>query len=341
MKRMTYARSGVDIDAKSDAIRALSGQLKFRRKRFGNVLEGHYTSLIDFGDVYLTLCTDSVGTKLLVADALKRWDTIGIDCIAMNVNDAICVGSEPISFVDYIAIDRPDPKIATEIGKGLNAGAEMANVEIVGGETCVIPEIINGIDLVGTALGYVEKKNIITGENIKEGDAIVAIASSGIHSNGLTLARRVVKDHGAALTDEVEFCGERFVIGEELLTPTTIYVREVLRLCREFDVKGLANITGGGLRNLLRLNPNVKFRITDLPNPLRIFKLIQKWGNVETAEMYQTFNMGMGMVLVVPKKECDDVLQAIGRKRFGWQIGRVVKGRGVEVPKLKLNYARY
>lgn len=341
MKRMTYARSGVDIDAKSDAIKALSRQLRFRRKRFGNVLEGHYTALIDFGDVYLTLCTDSVGTKLLVADALKRWDTIGIDCIAMNVNDAICVRSEPISFVDYIAIDRPDPKMTAEIGKGLNAGAEMANVEIVGGETCIIPEIINGIDLVGTALGYVKKDKIITGEDIKEGDAILAITSSGVHSNGLTLARRVVKDYGAALTDEVELDGETFVIGEELLTPTIIYVREVLDLCKKFEVKGLANITGGGLRNLLRLKPGVKFRITDLPDPPRIFKLIQKWGNVDTTEMYQTFNMGMGMVLVVPKKERDDVLQAIEKRRPGWQVGQVVRGTGVDVPKLKLSYTRY
>jgi len=341
MKGMTYARSGVDIDAKSDAIRALVSHTRFKRKKYSNRIEGHYTSLIDFGDEYLTLCTDGVGTKLLVADALRKWDTVGIDCIAMNVNDTICVGAEPISFVDYIACDVPDPGMMAQIGKGLDKGARLSGVEIVGGETAILPEITHGYDLVGTALGHVKRCDVITGAKIKAGDAILAMASSGIHSNGLTLARKVVKDRGVGLIDEVEFEGERFVIGEELLTPTVIYVKEVLKLCKDHDIKGLAHITGGGLRNILRLNPKVRFDVTDLPRPPRVFRLIQAWGGVDVQEMYQTFNMGMGMVLVVPEDECDDILQAINKKRKGWRIGRVVRGNGVEVPGLGLRYSRY
>jgi phosphoribosylformylglycinamidine cyclo-ligase len=341
MKRTTYAMTGAGVDAKADAIKQLTSQLKHRRRRFRNVVEGHYSSLIDFGDVYLTLCTDGVGSKILVAEALGKWDTVGIDCVAMNVNDTICVGAEPISFVDYIACDVPDGRILKAIGKGLNEGVRQADVEIVGGEIALLPAIVNGFDIVGTCLGYVDKKNIVTGAKITIGDSIIAISSSGIHSNGLTLARRVVKDRGIELTDEVRFEGERFVIGEELLIPTVIYVKEALALCKEFDVKGLAHITGGGLRNIKRLNPNVMFRIKHLPEPPRIFRLIAKWGNVETKEMYQTFNMGMGMVVVVPKNECDEVLQRIEKRRAGWKIGEVVKGSGVEVPGLKLRFTRY
>ncbi len=188
----TYAKAGVDIDRKSQAISALVGHLKYRRTGKGKMIDlpGQFTGLIDMGDHILTLATDGVGTKLLVAEALDKWDTVGIDCMAMNVNDTICVGAEPIAFVDYIAIDEPRPEITDQIGKGLNVAAEMANVDLVGGEVAVLPEMVKGVDLSGTALGLLDKKKMVTGADIQEGDVIIGMLSSGVHSNGMTLARR-------------------------------------------------------------------------------------------------------------------------------------------------------
>src|SRR5512137_2432516 len=205
-KRMTYAKAGVDIDKKSSSIAALVDHLKYKKKGLGKPIDlpGHFTGLIDFGSFALTLCTDGVGTKLLVADALKKWDTVGIDCIAMNVNDTICVGSEPIAFVDYIAIDRPDEKVTSEVGKGLEAGAKMSNMTIVGGEIAVLPELVKGFDLAGTCLGMVEKSRIITGADISIGDALIGLPSSGIHSNGLTLARRIFEKNGIGFKERVK-----------------------------------------------------------------------------------------------------------------------------------------
>src|SRR5512137_327695 len=222
-RSMTYAKAGVDIDKKSSSIAALVDHLKFKRKGFGKPIDlpGHFTGLIDFGDLALTLCTDGVGTKLLVADALGKCDTIGIDCIAMNVNDTICVGSEPVAFVDYIAIDKPDEKVTSEVGKGLEAGAKMSNMTIVGGEIAVLPELVKGFDLAGTCLGVVHKKKIITGDGIRPGDALVGLPSSGIHSNGLTLARKIFEKNGIGYTKRVK--GLNRSVGLELLEPTTIY----------------------------------------------------------------------------------------------------------------------
>lgn len=188
MSGWTYAKSGVNIDQKSEAIEALVSEVSYKRQGIGQAVRmpGLFASLIDFGDRYITMATDGVGSKLLIAEELNKWDTVGIDCIAMNVNDTICVNAEPTSFVDYIAIDKPNPEITEEIGKGLQKGAELSNMEIVGGEIAVLPEIINGVDLSGTCLGYVAKDRIITGDKCEEGDLIISLRSSGIHSNGLT-----------------------------------------------------------------------------------------------------------------------------------------------------------
>lgn len=337
-KRMTYAAAGVDIDRKSSSIAALVEHLKFRRKGFGKPIDlpGHFTGLIDFGDVALTLCTDGVGTKLLVAYEMKKWDTVGIDCIAMNVNDTICVGSEPIAFVDYIAIDKPDEKVTSEVGKGLEAGAEMSNMTIVGGEIAVLPELVNGFDLAGTCLGVVEKSRIITGQKIQPGDALIGLPSSGIHSNGLTLARKVFKKNGIALKEKIK--GLRRSVGLELLVPTFIYVRQVMGMIDEFDVRGMANITGGGLRNLLRLKKGMGFSVEDPMKPQAIFNVMQDLGNVSDHEMYQIFNMGMGYCLVVPDREADLAVKAIkGSKVVGHATGR----EGITVPDLRLRYNRY
>ncbi|MGQ9588134.1 MAG: phosphoribosylformylglycinamidine cyclo-ligase [Thermoplasmata archaeon] len=338
-KRMTYADAGVDIDRKSRSIFALVKHLQFRRKGFGKPIDlpGHFTGLIDFGDMALTLCTDGVGTKLLVADALQKWDTVGIDCIAMNVNDTICVGSEPIAFVDYIAIDKPDEKKTAEVGKGLEAGARMSNMTIVGGEIAVLPEIVNGFDLAGTCLGMVAKKDIVTGERIRPGDALIGLPSSGIHSNGLTLARKIFQKNGIGYKDKVS--GLSRSVGIELLEPTAIYVRQILGLMREVEVRGMANITGGGLRNLLRLKKGVGFEITDPMRPQPIFKVMQRLGGISNREMYQVFNMGMGFSVVVSERDADTAVNTLGR---GVKVvGHAVPNEGVEVPALGLRYTKY
>lgn len=338
-KHMTYAKAGVDIDRKSESIAALVGQLSFARRGVGKPLklEGHYAGLIDFGDVALTLCTDGVGTKLIVANQMKKWDTVGIDCIAMNVNDTICLGAEPIAFVDYLAIDQPDENMTAQIGAGLEKGAEMANMSIVGGEIAILPEIVNGFDLAGTCLGMVKKDAIITGKAIRPGDVVVGLPSTGIHSNGLTLARKIFEENDLSMTSRAKGLSRK--IGLELLEPTAIYVREVLELVRNHDVRGMANITGGGLRNLLRINKGVGFEISDPMPRSPIFAVMQDLGGVTDHEMYQTFNMGMGFSIVVPESEGDEVVELAGNGAR--VVGRAVKGRGVTVPSMDLSYTTY
>jgi phosphoribosylformylglycinamidine cyclo-ligase len=282
-----------------------------------------------------------VGTKVKIAEALKKYDTIGIDCIAMNVNDALCVGAEPLAFVDYLAMDDPNPKITREIGKGLAKGAELSNISIVGGETADLPELIKGFDLAGTCLAYVKKDQIILGENIRVGDVIIGLSSSGIHSNGYTLARKVVEQGGFSYTGKFPdgfYPGK--TIGEVMLTPTRIYVKEILELFKKVDVHGLAHITGSGLWNIPRLKETVKYMIETPLGSQPIFRFLQKYGNIDDREMYQTFNMGMGMAVVVAQKDVEKSVSIL--KKYSDAsvsvVGSVQKGSGVEVPSLRLTY---
>ncbi|MCL2785998.1 MAG: phosphoribosylformylglycinamidine cyclo-ligase [Methanomassiliicoccaceae archaeon] len=336
--KWTYAEAGVDIDRKSGAIESLVKELKYKRTGKGRAadLKGLFTSLIDFGDDYLTLCTDGVGTKLMVAQELNVWDTVGIDCIAMNVNDTICVGAEPISFVDYIAIDRPDEELTNAIGKGLEKGAEMSNMEIVGGEIAVLPDMVKGVDVSGTCLGFVKKKDVITGQDVDDGDLIISLGSSGVHSNGLTLARKVFESAGIGMRDTVS--GLNGSVGAELLRPTEIYVRQVLSIIKDHKVSGMVNITGGGLRNLLRMRKGLRYVISDPVEPQPIFKMVQELGNVDTREMYQTFNMGMGYTIVAPSDEAEAIVSENRNARI---VGRVEKGNGVLYGPESLLYEHY
>ncbi len=336
---MTYAKAGVDIDSKSAAIASLVKELRYRRTGKGRMMEvkGQFTSLIDFGSTALTLCTDGVGTKLLVAEALNKWDTVGIDCMAMNVNDTICVGAEPFAFVDYIAIDKPNPEITEAIGVGLQKGANLSNCEIVGGEIAVLPELVKGVDLSGCCLGFVDKKNIVTGDQIKIGDIIIGLPSSGIHSNGMTLARRVLERNEIGFGREFEELGKS--VGEELLTPTTIYVRQVLKLLKQVKATGMVDVTGGGLRNFIRLKKKVRF---DISKPLKrqpIFGLLQEMGNIEEREMYQTFNMGMGFAIIVREKKAKEAVKILGKGARA--VGEVVEGEGAGSSRLDLDYSSY
>ncbi|HID25122.1 MAG TPA: phosphoribosylformylglycinamidine cyclo-ligase [Thermoplasmata archaeon] len=341
MERMSYAKSGVDIFKEEKAIKSMLSTLSYQRKGIGKPLGGHYAGLVEFGEYALVLCTDGVGSKIKIANELRKWDTIGMDCIAMNVNDTICVGAEPIAFVDYLAIDDPDPTITTEIGKGLANGAQQANVSIVGGETATLPEIINGFDLAGTCLGYVKKEKIVSGEKITEGDILVGLSSSGMHSNGYTLARKVVEENGYSYSDPFPdglYKGK--TIGEVMLTPTRIYVKEILTLLKEVDVHGFAHITGGGMRNLLRLKKEVAFVLDNLFESQPIFSFLQERGNIESKEMYQTFNMGTGFIVIVPENE-EKRTVSILKKYSDAEIkvvGHVEKGKGVRIPPLGICY---
>ena len=334
----TYAKAGVNIDQKSSAIASLVKELNFKRNGKGTQvrMKNLFASLIEFGDDYLTLATDGVGTKLLIAEELGIWNTVGIDCIAMNVNDTICVGAEPMSFVDYIAIDKPNEEITEQIGIGLQKGAELSNMEIVGGEIAVLPEMVNGVDLSGTCLGYVPKNKVVTGQDCKEGDVIVTLRSSGIHSNGLTLARKVFESAGYGMKDKCP--GLSGTVGEELLTPTEIYVRQVLEITANHTVHGLVDITGGGLRNILRMRQGLKYVISDPVKPAPIFQKIQELGEVEDKEIYQTLNMSMGFTIIAPADDAEEIASKYPNADI---VGRVEKGAGVLLEPGNILYDHY
>ena len=335
----TYAKAGVDIERKSKAISSLVDHLRYRRQGKGRVIDikGQFTALIDFEGWVLTLCTDGVGTKLLIAEALDKWDTVGIDCMAMNVNDTICVGAEPMAFVDYIAIDRPDERVTSDIGIGLEKAAEMANVDIVGGEIAVLPEIVKGVDLSGSALGFLTKERLVTGADVKVGDAIIGLRSSGVHSNGLTLARKVLEGANVGLEQRFDRLGGS--IGLELLRPTTIYVRDVMRMLEKVKPTGMVDITGGGLKNFVRLKKNVMFCIDDPIRPQPIFEMMQELGGVSDAEMYRTFNMGMGFAIVLRQADVADALRALGDDAK--VVGQVTDGSGCGIPELSVHCDSY
>jgi len=327
---LTYAKAGVDIQKENIAISALAGQLTYRRKGLGAPLTdvGHYAGLIDFGEYALALTTDGVGSKVLIANEMRRWNTVGIDCIAMNVNDLLAMGIEPLAFVDYIAINKPDEEIMRQLGEGLAKGAEISRMTIVGGETATLPDIVKGFDLAGTCLGMVRKDRIITGERIEPGDAIVGLPSDGVHSNGYSLVRRIIKDSGYSYSNPFPYNTET-TIGDELLIPTRIYM-EILEATARFDIHGLAHITGSGLMKLHRIT-KYGFDITDPLEPQPVFIFLQEEGAVEDLEMYKTFNMGMGFVVVMPKSEAHEAEKMLGGKIVGKIVENGIFVNGLEI----------
>jgi phosphoribosylformylglycinamidine cyclo-ligase len=306
-----YTRAGVSQSRADAAVEALVASLARSGGGSGRTvpLPGHYASVIRLDDrIGIALTTDGVGTKLLVAERLGRWDTVGIDCVAMNVNDLICVGAQPLAMVDYVAVPSADPDVCAELGTGLGRGAELAGTDIPGGELAQLGELVAGVDLSGAAVGVVELEEIVAGAGVEPGDPIVGLPSSGLHSNGYTLARRALAD--------VPLDDERLgrPLGEVLLEPTEIYVRAVLELLRSaVEVRGLAHITGDGLANLTRLHAEVGYRIDDpLPVPA-VFELIADLGDVGDEEMYEVFNMGCGFCCVVAAADEDDAVELLRR----------------------------
>src|SRR5918997_4381654 len=336
MADSAYAAAGVDTSRSERAVAGLVDVLRSidpGRPSRAALGSGHYANVLAIDDhTGIALSTDGVGSKVIVAEELGRFDTVGIDCIAMNVNDVICVGAEPIAVLDYIAVEEADPAALAQIALGLRAGAEAAGVEIPGGELAVLPELIrghpspHGFDLLGFCIGLVDLDAIVTGAAIEPGDAIVGIPSSGIHSNGLTLARRVL---GA---DD-----------ERLLVPTAIYVRAVRDLLDSaVEVRGLAHITGEGFLNLLRLEAAAGYLI-DLPLPVpAVFEDIAERGGVEAAEMHEVFNMGCGFCCVVPAGDADEAVSILARRHPGTAvIGRASTAGGVvELPRAGLRGTR-
>jgi phosphoribosylformylglycinamidine cyclo-ligase len=335
-----YAAAGVSIASSDAGVRALVDVLRTiepgrpSRSLLGS---GHYASVLRVSDdLAIALSTDGVGSKLVVAEQTGRLDTVGIDCIAMNVNDLVCVGAEPLAMLDYLAVEQPDPAALAQIARGLKVGAEDAGIEIPGGELAVLPELIrghpspNGFDLCGAAFGTVAPDAIVTGAAIAPGDALVGLPSSGLHSNGYTLARRaLLGDGGLSLDDAPPQLGGA-TVADVLLEPTVIYVRAVLELLASgIGVHGLAHITGGGLSNLLRLNDGVGFAIeAPLPVP-PVFGLIARLGGVPEAEMWDVFNMGCGFVAVVPADRADEAVALLrGRHPGSARIGTVTDRAG-------------
>jgi len=330
MKKMTYSKAGVDIKKVKKSHKDIWNQIKktfdLREGKIGQPLKvfGHYAGLIEIDDnKVLALHTDGVGTKVVVSQALDKYDTVGIDAVAMVVNDIICIGAEPVALVDYLAVQEPNDERIEEITKGLVEGAKQAETVIVGGETAVMPDIIKGInnkgfDLAATVLGIVDKDKIMTGEKMKPGDVVIGLESSGIHSNGLTLARKVLP--------------KKYY--KELLIPTKIYVKPVLEIVKNCEVHGLANITGGAFSKLMRIGEkaNVGFLLDNMPEPQEIFKLIQKNANISDREMYRTFNCGIGFVVVVPEEEVKKVIEICGKYDIkAIKIGKVTEKSDVKI----------
>lgn len=343
----SYADSGVDIARLEGGLGRLLGRLaatsEYPRRGRPVMPNGYFANVLDLGGgVGLALSTDGVGTKVLVADALRRYDTIGIDVIAMNVNDVLCVGAEPIAVVDYIAVPSADAELLEQLAVGLAEGARQARISIPGGEIAQVRELLRpgpdgreGFDLVAAAVGVVPLDRLVTGRAIRAGDAVLGLASNGIHSNGLTLARRVLAPGGSRSEFEerpAELGGA--TVGDELLRPTRIYVREVMALLDAgIAVKALAHITGDGLLNLLRADaPGIGFRMDALPPVPPVFRLLAARAGLDDAEMYTTFNMGVGFCAVVDPADAGRAMALVAAEGTACSV----VGRAVEDPERRM-----
>ena len=337
---ITYKSAGVDVSKIKQSQKAI-GKIISSTHRVSKIAKiahgfGHYAGIVEIsGGKLLATHTDGVGTKVMIANLMKKYDTVGIDCVAMNVNDIICIGATPISFVDYIAANKNDQTLFKKIVKGLAVGAKKAAVPIVGGETAIMPDLISGkgfgFDLAGMVVGILSKKQMILGNKIKKGDVIIGAKSSGLHSNGYSLARKVLLSK-YSVKDKIKGIG---VLGNALLTPTEIYVKPVLEMLDRCKINGLAHITGGAFTKLLRLK-KMGYDLDCMPKAPALFELIQKRG-VKTEEMYKTFNMGIGFCVIAPKNEASKIKSIFKKHKIKSQeIGRITNKKGVFVNSKKI-----
>lgn len=359
---ITYKDVGVDT-ARISKIHSIIGSM-IAGTHGEHVISGygHYSGLISIDDErVLAVHIDGVGSKVIVASLAGKYSTIGIDCIAMNANDVVCVGAEPIAFVDYIAVRSPDADMIEEIMKGLAQGAREANLPIVGGELAVLPDLLaygfemskgkdkgkatrgrgkvkdradNAFDLAGAVIGIARKDELILGEGINAGDVIVGIASNGLHANGYTLVRHILLSR-YRLDERIDELNS--TLEDELLKPTRIYVKPILDVIKRIDVHGIAHITGGAFKKLTRLSSSVKFVLNSMPEPPAIFRLIKTHAGVDDAEMYSTFNMGIGMCVVAARGDEDAIISICkSHDMDAMVIGRVEEGNGVYVNDVRI-----
>jgi len=337
---LTYKKAGVDISKIKQSQMAIgkliSSTHKLQKKAKIAHGFGHYAGIVEIpGGKLLATHADGVGTKVVIANMMKKYNTIGIDCVAMNVNDIICIGATPISFVDYIAANKNDVPIFKKIVEGLVKGAKKSAMPVVGGETAIMPDVIEGkgfaFDLAGMIVGLVEKKQVVLGDKIKSGDIIIGANSTGIHSNGYSLARKaLLKKY--SVKDKVKGVG---TIGDALLKPTEIYAKPVLEMVEKCRVNGLAHITGGSFTKLLRLK-KTGYEIDALPKIPPIMGLVEEQG-VKPEEMYKTFNMGVGFCVVAPKEQATKIKSIFKKHNISSQeIGRIISKKGVFVNSQKI-----
>lgn len=348
MSKITYRDAGVDLETYRESMSRLPTLMKRthcpRVLPWKNGFAGLFT--LDFSgglfsrnykDPVLVSCTDGVGTKLKVAQMAGRHDTVGIDLVAMCVNDALCCGAEPLFFLDYVALAEDDPQLLEDIVGGISRGCLQSDMALVGGETAIMPDLyqVGDYDLAGFCVGIVERSRILDGSSLAPGDVVIGIASSGIHSNGYSLVRKIVFEHaGLTISDEAKGCDG--TVGDVLLQPTQLYVRALREVLNHYKVKsvvhGIAHITGGGLHeNVARIfTPQIDAEIVRDSWPVPpVFEWLQRLGDVEADEMFRVFNMGIGMVVVVSEYYADSVQQQLASHGLeSWPIGRIVQGTG-------------
>ena len=347
--KATYKNSGVDLSIYANSMERLPGIVSKTFTPRVMRLDGGFAGLFQlngkvsedgpvkkYNDPVLISCTDGVGTKLKIACAANRHDTVGIDLVAMSVNDAICCGAAPLFFLDYVAMPKDNPALLEKIVAGIAEGCKSSGAALIGGETAILPAMYNEgeYDLAGFCVGVAEREEIIDGKAIREGDVLIGVASSGFHSNGYSLIRKAVFEMGGldVGTQLPEF--ENKTVADILLRPTCIYVRTVLTLLEKFKandgIRGIAHITGGGLvENLSRIVPQgLSPYIEDNSWPIPpVFNWVQKLGNIDQDEMERVFNMGIGLVLAVKPEIVLEVRETLlALKRENWQIGQIVRG---------------
>ena len=340
MKKLTYSDAGVNIDEGAHLVDLIKPAVRssYRKEVLGDI--GGFGALFSASfkglkDPVLVSSTDGVGTKLMVAFMTGRHDTVGIDLVAMSVNDLLVSGAEPLFFLDYFATGKLDAASAAQVVKGIAKGCKTAGCALIGGETAEMPGLYKAgeYDLAGFAVGVVDKKKIIDGTKIKSGDVIIGLPSTGLHSNGYSLARKIIFDVlGLKVTDRPESLGEE--VGDALLSPTKIYVKPVLALRKEVDILGMAHITGGGFTdNIPRVLPKgVKAVIEKGSWPIPpIFSLLKKGGNMDDSEMLRTFNCGIGLVMAVRAKDAEKALKKLkALKQKAYVVGEIKSRKGKE-----------
>ena len=348
-KYISYEQAGVSIDANDGMVEQIYSHVTSTFGPRVMQLKGGFAGLFrldyderlfkrNYRSPVLVACTDGVGSKVQLAAKIAKFDTVGIDLVAMNVNDMLVLGAEPLFFLDYLAVHKLEPDVIAEMVKGVAAGCRLADCALLGGETAEMPDTYaqGDFDMAGFAVGVVERKRIINGRNVRKGDVILGLGSSGLHSNGYTLARKICFNKaGLKITDTLDEL-DGAALGDALLEPTRIYVRSVVKLLSQYKVKqivhGMAHITGGGLvGNIPRVLPkdcDAAIKKSSWPRH-KIFEFLQDKGPVEEAEMYRVFNMGIGFVLIVAEDFADSIRKKLSR--YGekvYNIGRITTGAG-------------